>query len=208
MSDITLGTKSYEVTKARLKLWLELGTIHEQITEAVEHKHFAKLAELIVDYVSTAFAISNIDELPWEEVVDAFVKIVNTNALDFEIPLLLIKLKSESTIPWDYPGRNWYFWSSLMARDFGWSLETIAELEVECAVKILQEILVHEQLHKEWEWALSERSISYDSNTKKSKFNPLERPDWMRYMTKPVKKKVVQIPPEMLPIGNVIRAVH
>jgi len=205
---ILLGQENYVIEKAKLRLWLQLSLVHDKITSAVETKNFDELSSNILSYVSTALDVINIDSLPWEQVIDALVEIVNVNALDFTIPLLLSKSDKDEDVPWEYPERNWYFWSHQLAKEFGWTLEYIANLEVEDAIKLLQEVLVTKQLEREWEWSLSEKSVSYDTATKKSKFVELPRPDWMRISVAPVSKKDVQIPEFMMPIGHIIRAKH
>lgn len=206
--DCTLGKKEYNLTKAKLKLWLTLGSIHDQILDAVAHKDFILISEYVISYVATALFISekDLENLPWEEVIDALIEISRVNLPTFKIPLLN-NFQDMEDVPWDYIGRNWYFWASVFAKEFGWSMEYIAELDVEDALKLLQEILVSNQLEKEWEWAISDKSVSYDLNTKTSKFHPLERPLWMKQGGK-VRKKIVQIPEHLMPIGNVIRAKH
>lgn len=204
MGSITLGTEVYEVTQAKLKLWLELGSIQKQLSEAVEIKDFAKLPELIESYVSTASGALGIDNLPWEELIDAFLDISKINSIDFEIPLLLTKLKDEGYIPWDYDGREWYFWANIICKEYGWELDKVEFLEVEDAVKLIQEIFIDRQLQKEWEWALSDRALHYDSNTKQTTFKPLDRPDWMMKSVKPIPRKIVQIPEHLMPLGNVV----
>jgi len=200
---IELGREKYELTKAKLRLWFQLSSIQDTISKAVEHKDFTTLSSSIQSYVSTAFDVQ-VNDLPWEEVIDAFVANSNFNILDFEIPLLLTKTEKDTEVPWDYDGRNWFFWASVIAKEFGWSLDNIAELEVEEGIKLLQEILVDKQLDKEWEWMLSDRAFTYVPETKTYKFNPLERPEWMKISTKPVQRKIVVIPEHMLPVGNVI----
>ena len=207
MDYIALGQGKHEIIKAKLKLWLILGSIHDRIIEAVERKDFEGLASEIISYVSTAFSVPDIDELPWEEVIDAFIRVVNVNALGFEIPLLLATPEKDTEVPWDYPGRNWFFWSHTLCREFGWSLEYVGELEVEEGIKLLQEVLVSAQLEKEWEWVLSPQSVVYNKDGK-GKFNKLDRPRWMGVGMKMLPPKIIEIPEFLRPVGNVIHAKH
>ena len=207
MDYIALGQGKHEIIKAKLKLWLILGSIHDQIIEAVERKDFERLASEIISYVSTAFSVPDIDELPWEEVIDAFIRVVNVNALGFEIPLLLATPEKDTKVPWDYPGRNWFFWSHTLCKEFGWSLEYVGELEVEEGIKLLQEVLIYNQMEKEWEWMLSDRFVSFDKEGA-GKINELPRPMWMRSSSMQGIPKVIEIPEFLRPVGNVIRAKH
>lgn len=105
-------------------------------------------------------------------------------------------------VPWDYEGRTWYVWANLLAETYGWDLEYVANLEIEDAVSLVQEVFVNRQLEKEWEWDLSEKSVSYNEKTKTAKHIPLQRPSWMRVRAKPPKK--VKILKSMMPVGNII----
>lgn len=205
---INLGNTEYKLEQAKLRLWLQLGSIQDNISGAVANGGYKELAHHVCQYVATALSIfpEDIENLPWEEVADAFAEIVNVNALNFEIPLLLNKSKDDTKVPWDYDGRNWYFWLHSIAKEFGWTIEYIAEMNIEDGVKILQEILVNEQMQKEWSWALSEKSVQKVGND--YKFKELPRPDWMRYSTKPIHRTVIQIPEHLMPMGNIIRAKH
>lgn len=108
------------------------------------------------------------------------------------------KSKEES---WDYDSRTWHLYSHILAKNYGWSLEYISRLDVVDAISKIEEILVDEQLEREFYYGLSEAAYTYDKNSKTSKFNPLPRPHWMRPKPKQIKK--FTIPASMLPVGVV-----
>ena len=64
--------------------------------------------------------------------------------------------------------------------------------------------MVDEQMRDEWQWGLSEKSVEYVPSTKKSKFVPLSRPEWMQAVAKPKKIAKTMIRKDMLPAGNII----
>ena len=93
-------------------------------------------------------------------------------------------------------------WLHLFAKAYGWSSEYIANLEIEDGVALLQEIIVDNQLQREWEWGMNEMAYPYNQMTKKSEFKPLDRPSWMQKKYEAPKK--IKIPIHLIPLGNVI----
>jgi hypothetical protein len=65
----------------------------------------------------------------------------------------------------------------------------------------LQEILVNEQLDREFTWSTTEVAYPYNSTTKVSKFQPLTRPYFMHETAKPL--KIMKIPRNLMPMGEV-----
>ena len=61
-----------------------------------------------------------------------------------------------------------------------------------------------DQLEREFYYGLSEVAYHYDAATKKSKFVPLPRPNWMRPKVEPEKVVKTPIPASMIPMGVVI----
>jgi len=106
-------------------------------------------------------------------------------------------------VAWNYAGRAWYLYAHMLSSKYGWSLEYTSNLKLDDALPAIQEILLEEQLEKEFQWTMSERSSYYDDKSKTSKANPLPRPDWMNRHIDPKKElKVTQIPVDMLPMGT------
>ena len=52
--------------------------------------------------------------------------------------------------------------------------------KTEDALRLIQEILVEEQLEREFWWSMSEASVTYDAQSKTTKPNPLPRPYFMK----------------------------
>jgi hypothetical protein len=88
---------------------------------------------------------------------------------------------------------------------YGWTLENTENLYFNDAIAYIQEILIDEQLDKEWQWSLSEIAYQYNDALKKSEFKPLPRPSWMVGMNKIEPPKVERLPVGMMPQGLVMR---
>lgn len=200
---LTLGEKEYTVKRATLRHWLELEDIKDNIKKAVEVGNSCDISSHIYAFISTALRIEeDLSSLPWQEVSLAFGSLYQLNTPKHDFPLLRAKIE-DKVVAWDYEGRSWYMWLHLFSSSYGWSSEYVGELDVDDAIALSQEIIVEEQLSKEWEWALSDRAVTYDKASKKSRFTPLERPEWMR-MVKDFKLPVVKMPKFLLPVGNVV----
>lgn len=199
-STVTLGGKEYEINRAKLRKWLQLEDLREEIRKAADRED---RTNKIYSYLSVAFS-DDIDFsiLPWFEVAHAYIEVQLLNSISFKFPLLN-SAGSEEKAPWNYEGRSWYSWSHNLASAYGWNMEYIAELDIDDAIGLIQEINVDDQLRREWEWVLSEKSVSYDKHGK-GKFNELDRPDWMAEKIIDRTRKGVHIKKSLLPVGNVI----
>ena len=182
--------------KLSFRKWIALEEAKITIQKSVESSEFP---DRIFDYLSTAFDSVNENE-PWENSVLSFSKALS----DFQpkkIPLLTSSPKKEKPIPWDYEGRSWAYWSHILAKAYGWTLEYIAELDMDEALARVQEILADEQLDREFTYSLSEIAYPYNSSTKKSIYKPMPRPFWMKDSVPPV--KAFRFERNLLPVGLV-----
>lgn len=202
-------TTSDELTKkvhrVKFRRWAELEDLREQFVRAAEDgaNDFPKR---FIAYLSAALDVEEdeLEGLHWTECVELFYAIYFSNLPSPTLPLIAVKPKNIKPvqIEWDYPGRLWYMYAHMLSSWYGWTLEYIAELEIDEAIALVQEILTDEQLDREFEWGLSEVAYSYDKGTKKSKFNPLPRPQWMLAEAKPIKK--IKIRKDLMPQGLVM----
>jgi len=202
-SSIRIGKKEYLISRLKLREWLKLEDNRIRIKEAIESKDIDGFAEAVYSYISIAVGVfrEELDNLSWYETINILniAQTVNNPGYDFA----LLKSKTQAqTVKWDYEGRTWYIWANNLADKYGWSLEEIAELDVDDAIGLLQEIIINDQLEKEWQWALSEISYTYNSTTKKSEFRELPRPDWMKAPREEIKP--VRMPKFLMPIGKVV----
>lgn len=203
---LILDDIEYQILRVKFRKFIALDEIQNQIIKATETQDDS-LSSLLCSYVSVALSCPRelLDDLPWKDVVSTYLDIVLKNVFVIDLPFLKRTTKKEirEAEPWEYPGRAWYAYSHMMAKEYGWTLEYIGELEVEDAFRLLQEIVVDAQLLREWQWDISEKSTGYDEATKKARHIELPRPDWMRPIPLPPKK--VKIPMSYMPVGNVIR---
>lgn len=206
-TSFTLGEVTYSVTKLGLRVWLELEEINKKIIEAMKGKSMLEASSLICSYLSviTKLEEDKIKTFFWLDVADAYATILLACIPKTEFPLLMGKSDKPETFIWDYEGRTWYKWSHLLAKSYGWSQEYIADLYFEDAIAFIQEVLIDEQMDKEWQWSLSELAYPYNKATKKSEFKALPRPSWMLGMRKPAEEiKPVKLPVSMIPMGIVL----
>jgi hypothetical protein len=181
------------------------------VVRAADSKDKEGLIASIYSYLSVALSVDiDFSILPWYEVVEAYLDIVALHRPFFEFPFLktadLKTAEKQEKVPWDYEGRTWYSWSHMLAEAYSWSLEYIAELDIDDAIAHLQEIATSKQMHREWEWMLSNKSVTYDKRGKGS-FHDLSRPSWMGGKEKRTIADVDKVPIKrsMLPVGNVVR---
>jgi hypothetical protein len=190
------------IFRPKFKQWTILQD--KQANVYAEIKNKADISLSVFDYLKTAFLIPvDYSALFWKDVLFAFIKIVNL-LRPTDKPILNNNTFEENTMPWDYFGRTWYFFLHLFAKNYGWSERKIASLNVDDAVSLLQEILVDEQLEKEFYWQLSDISYKYDSATKKSTLIRLPRPAWMTGTKQSTMLVKVKIPVNLMPTGVVI----
>ena len=198
---IKLNEVEYEYTRPPLKKWLAIEDMQAKLREAVEIHKTESVAKHLVSVVSTALSIpeEEIKERPWYEIGVAYLSINVINIIKYDFPFLNSKVKDKKEV-WDYEGRTWYIWAHMLANRYGWNLETIAELDVDDAIALAQEIAVEDQLDKEWRWMTTE--IAYQT---KDGFKPLQRPDWMLYSKGQQIIPIVKIRKDFMPSGVVIR---
>lgn len=203
---VQLGEKECSVVRLRLRKWLALEEIREEVNKAAENRNIDRFVQSVYSYISAAIDIpvEELEVLPSYEIIEAYSVILSTNVPKLDFPLLKAKVQ-EKKVAWDYEGRTWYLWSNVLSGKYGWTLEYMAELDVDDAIALFQEILVDEQLEREWQWSRSEIAYQLNPQTKKSEFKPLSRPNWMDapVVYKPVKKG--KIPKDLIPMGIVIR---
>lgn len=183
----------------QFKKWVLLEDAKKQIGETVEGVEFP---EKVLDYLFTAYGKTK--EGDWKNTVFTLVEAFKEFSIDTSLPILKPSPKDSKEDNWDYPNRSWNFYSHILARSYGWTLDYIAELDVLEGLGHIQEVLTAEQIDREFIHSLSEIAYPYNKSTKKGEFKPLSRPYWMRPVSKPVKK--VRIRRDMLPVGYIVDA--
>ena len=203
--EIKIDKKKYNLQRSNLRQWLHLEDIRSKIIEAAGNKDIELVVESMYSYISSAFGFNlDLEDLPWIQVVEIYAEISLLNAPKLDFPILKVRSKKDQIPSWDYEGRTWYFWSHMLARNYGWNLDYIANFSIDDGIAFIQEIMIDDQMKREWEWSLSEIAYSYNEKTKKSEFRELERPFWMSEQKEVKEPKKIKIRKDMLPIGNII----
>lgn len=143
------------------------------------------------------------DKVPWYEFLEVYSNAVRLNSPTIAFPLLQGSGEENKKLPWEYEGRAWYFWFNLFSVNYGWGEDTIANLDIDDALGLYQELQIDQQMMREWEWGLSEMAYPYDKSTKTSKFKALHRPSWMMPII-PKQLPVVKMRRDHMPVGNII----
>jgi hypothetical protein len=184
-----------------LKEWLALEEIRAKIIGAAgSGKDYAEVSAAVRNYISAASSVEYKDTV-WYETLQNFENALSANLPTHFFPLLKSKEKGK-VMPWEYEGRTWYYWLHLFSKEYGWTEAQIAKLDIDTAIGLLQEIVISEQVEHEWQWSMTEIAYPYNKNTKKSEFQELPRPDWMKKIVPAPKKVMMRI--EDLPKGLII----
>jgi hypothetical protein len=182
--------------------WLDLENKKSTFLEAVESEAFP---DKVYAYLSTALAIpvKRLDKKSWENTVRSLLKESIRFIPSHDLPILRDAPKDSKPVDWDYPERTWFFYSHMLAKAYGWTLEYIAKLGVNEALAYLQEILTDDHLDREFEYGLSEMAYPYNKSSKKSEFKPMKRPYWMK-QSAPKEIKRFKIRRDSLPVGRIV----
>ena len=183
-------------TALTFKKWLDLEQLKKQISDATESGEFP---DRVFAYLSVAFDSLIRPKDSWDKTILLFTKALNELQPDRKLPMLQPHTSNEKPVAWDYPNRSWAFWSHILAKAYGWTLEYIGELDVNEALAMVQEVLTDDQLDREFVYSLSEIAYPYNKSTKKNHFKPMPRPHWMKAMIPPIRK--VKFRRDMLPVG-------
>lgn len=202
--EISLNEKSYTIARLKLRKWLGFEQVQRSISKTIESKdaeEFAKQLCILVSFVLDA-PIADIIDTPWFDLITAYNAITELNKVQI-IPLIKYPSQEENT-PWDYVGRKWFWWVNTLAKAYSWTISQIEDLDINDAISLLQEILVDQQMEREWQWSLSEIAYPYDSTAKKSSYKPLPKPAWMEEEKPLVINQKVKFKKGMLPVGKII----
>lgn len=201
---IKINGKEFEPIRLKLKGWAKLDELRLVMEEAVTRKDIDRYYLTMVKVLETASIPSGInwDDVAWFDVLDALTRCLELNTPTINFPILQSKKTSNEKLPWEYPERTWFYWLNLFSQKYGWTENTIEQLDVDTAIGLYQEIAIDGQLEKEFTYSLSEIAFPYNASTKKSEYKPLPRPEWMLPIIP--KPKVIKIRRDLLPVGNVI----
>lgn len=191
--------------KMNFGLWLVTEEYRQNIVDSVK-EDVLKTYDLICTFTSKIVLLPVkwiFTRCYWEYSLALFLVAMSKSQVKLDIPISRGKAtkSEEDKIPWDYKGRTKYYLVHILASEYGWTIKEIENMKIIQGLSLVQEILVGEQLEKEFTWSLSEIAYPYNKNTKKSEFKPLKRPSWMLGEIK--KLKTFKIPKDLMPMGNV-----
>ena len=194
-----------ETKKVNLYKWIELQTLKDKIASSGGIEFVDHLFKFIV-VAEEALNTDDLEALPWFIIGEGFQFLDFINVPNIEFPFLRTspeeRTRNKTRISWDYSERLWFIWLYAFSKEFGWNIEAVKDLDIETACGLMQEIIVNEQMEKEFVHSLSEVSYPYDTSSKSSKYKPLERPAWMRPI---FVEKIVKYPKSFYPEGNVVK---
>lgn len=186
-----------------LRGWAALDDLRREIEDQSREGNWYRVPGLIFNIIELSCEVDK--DMFWMDAIELFRETVSLNSPTKDFPILRAGGKSEP-MPWEYPGRSWYFWLHLFASRYGWSEEEIGAMDIDSAIGLYQESQVEDQLRDEFSWGLSEVSYSYDKTTKKSKLVRLPRPTWMTRLVEK-KKKAKKLPTlsTHMPAGEIVK---
>lgn len=205
---VALAGREHVVARARLGPYLRLQAAQERIDHGVEAQDTGAIADGLYEYLSTAMPDLPRDDFEtatWLEVMTAFRAIDALNHIPEKTKYSILRRIEDRrgrSVPWQYVGRSATYWIHIIASAYHWPLSEIENLWPEQAVAFIQEIMVDDQLDREFEHSLSQVAYTYDKSAKKSRYVPLTRPVFMVEGTGKFKK--VKLHRKLLPQGSVI----
>lgn len=203
---IKINGKEYLLSQLKLKAWSKLEEIRQDLDVSASIKDYEGCFLQMVKVIeATILSKDKVDwsTIPWFEFLKLYKEVIIINSPSIDFPILHGKNGDKSKLPWEYKERSWYFWFNLFANKYGWTEDIISNLDIDSAIGLYQEVEIDGQLHREWEWGLSEIAYPYNKGTKKQEYKPLARPNWMKPLV-PKHLPKVRIRKDMLPMGNII----
>ena len=200
--EVTIGDVKITFKRLLLKEWTVLEENKVVMQEAVKRKDFHGIFDTVSSCILTASnAKVKWEDKPWFDMLQAYGEAIAINSPTKPFPILTSQEEKDDKLPWEYPGRIWYFWVNLFANTYGWTKEQVEVLDIDDAIGLYQETLIDDQLQKEWEWIGYDAAFPYNESTKKSVFKELIRPMWMMGIT--AKPKTIKMLKTLIPVGNV-----
>lgn len=191
------------VERAKFGNHIRLNQLSITIDKSFKAGYAKGASKLIAKYFDLAGF--NADELDGEYMLLAYGQIEELNRLMWHLPMQTWDSGEEEKPQkkYDYSGRYVAWIVHKIATQYGWTRHYIFnDLWPEEVFFYLQEIVISEYDKSDKERSLSELAYSYDKVTRKSKFIPTPRPDWME---DEVKKVTYKIPKSRLPMGHIIK---
>lgn len=199
------------IQRKKLRQWIILEELRENIIKSFKGNNSKAFSGYIHRYIFLAYDLTDdtmLEDMGWWKISRAYEHAVQANRPILQIPMMVIEHKKEDYLnrsyACEYPERTWYIFANIFAKNYGWSLQAVADLDVDDAFALIQEITMDDQLEKEFYYSLSEIAYPYDANRKLNVYKPYPRPAWMREMVQIQAPKKVKIRKDMLPVGLIV----
>ena len=203
-----LGAETIIIFRAKFGDHLALAELREGISSLLRRNMIRDAGIMLRRYFLIAGIKERvIDSLSGKDALLLYLILVTLNSFRIKLPFLKPNEKpidgTQKELPYDYPGRRWATWVTLLGEVFGWSRQDIFDMYPEEVACYVQEAIVTNYYKAEQLRALSEVSYKYDKVSKTSKFIPTPMPFWMAEgLTS--KEKKVRVKRTMIPMGNVV----
>lgn len=181
--------------RARLGLHLQLSRLHTEFEQA---SGATETAFIIQEYLSHY----DLTGLSGPDALYHFACLLSLNQWQWSLPFMLASKPDKKPEAYEYQDRTYAWYVHKLASRYSWTREYIFNLWPEEFACYLQEIFVSELDEYEDLYRLHEIAYVYDKSTKRSKYQPLPRPEWM---DPPIAPPVIRIHRGFLPSGLVIR---
>jgi hypothetical protein len=204
---VSLDGHEYEIHRARLGVYLQIQEAAERIDDASKGGDNRSISDALFAFLQISIPELTFEQFhasDWIQLIYAYSQIHGLNSFDIDFALMKFQDSNDKglPVPWEYPERLRYFWIHMIASAYHWSREAIEHLWPEDAVAFIQEILAHQHYDREFQHSLSKVSYSYDQATKRSKYQPLQKPAWM--IARDPKQLITRMPKALMPIGEVV----
>lgn len=205
-SKININKLVQSIVPLTLKDWSKLEGLKRKVKEYTDSKDSESVYSTILQVFSIYPDLEKVewDKVVWFEFTTMYRLVVEVNSPKIKLPILVEAKKEAEKLPWDYDGREWYFWVHSLASVYGWDLSDIEKLDIDTALALYQEIEVEKQFQREWEWSTTELAYPYNSNTKKSEYKKLDRPNWMLPSSNPAAVPKIKVRKDMMPVGLIL----
>jgi hypothetical protein len=196
--------KTEKPRRLTLRGWAAMDDLRRRIDKRAEEGQWQSIPDLIFDTIELIYGKAD-RKCFWLDAADLYGRGNEANQPTMKFPILTSKDK-QKPLPWEYDGRTWYFWLNTFAEHYGWDDERVGNMDIDTAIGLYQEIQIEEQMKNEFVYGLSEVAYVYDKGTKKSRFSPLPRPQWMLGVapTRNAPVKTSKMPAIAIPMGEVI----
>ena len=201
-----LNIRGKLIQRARFGLHLQLANLSNKFIGAFNVKNIEQCSSIVKEYFQNNDLMLNESGV---EAIYEFLLLLNLNELKFVLPFVesqkqeLGDGQENAILSYDYIGRVWVNWIHKIAKNYNWSKAEILDLIPEEVLCYIQEIILDEYTQLEVVRANSQVAYTYDEGSKKYKYIPTPKPNWMLPQTG-TSDKVIRVAKSAMPVGNIV----